>query len=80
MRCFKLHELREADGDQIQRHHSVVLLGLAAASRAENRSWKGGVRFEAYPNRPVSEVCADYLALSQRLVADFLHDHAHLIP
>lgn len=77
---FIPHQIEITQGDQIQRHHNVVLLGLAATSRTENRSWKGGVRFEAYPNRPVSEVCAEYLALCQRFVADFLRDLAHLIP
>jgi hypothetical protein len=77
---FIPYQIEITRGDQPQQTNNVVLLGLAASSRTKNRSWKGGVRHEAYPNRPVSEVCADYFALSQRFVADFLRDHAHLIP
>jgi hypothetical protein len=78
---FIAHQIEITRGDQIQHHHNVAMLALAASSSGhDNRSFKGGVRFEAYPSRPVSEVCADYLNLSQRFVRDFLRDHAHLIP
>src|SRR5450755_571775 len=42
---FKLHELREADGDQIHWHHSVVLLVplSLAANRDEAASFTGVV-------------------------------------
>jgi hypothetical protein len=76
---FIPHQIEITRGDQIQRQHNVALLGLAAA-QVDNRSWKGGVRHEAYPDRPVSEVCAVYLELCQRFVANFLRDHSHLIP
>jgi hypothetical protein len=33
------------------------------------------VRFVAYPDTPVSEVCAQYLELCKRFVADFLAEH-----
>jgi hypothetical protein len=49
-------------------------------SQIDNRSFKGGVRFAAYPDRPVSEVCAEYFDLCQRFGDDFRRDHAHLIP
>jgi hypothetical protein len=41
---------------------------------------KGAVRFRAYPDKPASEVGAEYLTLLQKLVADFLRQHAHLVP
>ena len=41
---------------------------------------KGAVRFRAYPDKPASEVCAEFLKLMQKVVADFLHQHAHLVP
>jgi hypothetical protein len=65
--------------DQPKRHCNAELLNPSASSNIDLRSWKGGVRFDVYPQRPVSEVCAEYLALCQRFVADFLRDHAHLI-
>jgi hypothetical protein len=34
---------------------------------------KGGVRFAAYPDTPVSQICALYLELSYRFVRDFKH-------
>ena len=76
---FIPHRIEITRGDQIQGQHNAALLGLAASSGIDNRSWKGGVRHEAYPDRPVSEVCAEYLELCQRFVADFLRDHA-IIP
>ena len=41
---------------------------------------KSAVRFRAYPDKPASEVCAEYLKLLQKFVADFLRQHAHLVP
>jgi len=70
-------QIEVTQGDQIQRFHNATLLGTRLS---ENRSWKGGVRFEAYEDRPVSEVCAEYFGMCQQFVDDFLHDHAHLLP
>jgi hypothetical protein len=39
---------------------------------------KSAVRFRAYPDKPASEVCAEYLKLVQRFVADFLRQHVRL--
>ena len=41
---------------------------------------KSAVRFRAYPDKPASEVCDAYFTLVRRLVADFLRQHAHLVP
>ena len=38
------------------------------------------VRFAAYPDRPASAVCNDYLQLARRFVHDFLQDHARFLP
>lgn len=58
---------------------SIILhQGIPGVERP--RSTKGGVRFAAYPNRPASAVMAEWLALAQRFVADFVRDHAHLLP
>lgn len=40
---------------------------------------KGGVRFRAYPGRPASEVCQQYLELCQRFWQDFQAEHPHLL-
>jgi hypothetical protein len=40
---------------------------------------KGGFRFTAYPDRPASEICRDYLALCRRFADDFERDHSHLL-
>ena len=56
----------------------IVHQGIPGVERP--RSTKGGVRFAAYPNRPASAVMAEWLALAQRFVADFVRDHAHLLP
>jgi hypothetical protein len=40
---------------------------------------KGGWRFAAYPDRPASKVCEDYIALMRRFEADFRRDHAALL-
>ena len=53
-----------------------VLYGGGAAPPAS----KGGIRFSVDPNRPTSEVCADYLRVARRFVDDFLRNYAHLIP
>jgi hypothetical protein len=66
-------------GDNPQMVRSSLVLGLDP-SAIDSRSWKGGVRFTAYPDRPASEVCADYFLLARRFVDDFLRDHAHLLP
>ena len=66
-------------GHNTQQPANVLLLGLAAQGY-KNEVSKGGVRFAAYPTRPVSDVCADYLELSNRFVNDFVRDHANLIP
>lgn len=47
---------------------------------AQPSASKGGIRFAAYPDRPASEVAADYLRVAQRFVDDFLREHARLIP
>jgi hypothetical protein len=41
---------------------------------------KRAVRFRLYPDKPASEVCAEYLKLVQKFVADFLRQHAQLVP
>jgi hypothetical protein len=51
-------------------------LGIARPSGPTKRA----VRFRAYPDKPASEVCAEYLTLMQKLVADFLRQHAQLVP
>jgi hypothetical protein len=53
---------------------NVVVLGLKRADMGSGMS-KGGVRFTAYPDTSVSVVCAQYLALCRRFVADFLQEH-----
>jgi hypothetical protein len=37
------------------------------------------VRFAASPNRPASDVCADYLRVARRFVHDFLRDYAKFL-
>jgi len=44
------------------------------------RSWKYGVKISAYQDRLASSVMADWLQLSERFVADFMRDHAGLLP
>jgi hypothetical protein len=63
-------------GDQVQVFQNAVLLGVPPPPPPA----KAGVRFKAYPDRPVSEVCGDYLELSRRFADDFVRDHANLIP
>lgn len=38
------------------------------------------VRFAAYPDRPASDVCNDYLQLARRFAHDFLRDHIRVLP
>ncbi len=57
---------------------NVAVLGLKPGEWMRSRS-KGGVRFAPYADRPLSEVCRDYLALCQRFVADFEREHVHLL-
>jgi hypothetical protein len=68
-----------AQVDVLPQDCNVALLGLAARGYRPATS-KGGVRFTAYPNRAVSEVCAEYKDLAQRFVDDFVRGHANLIP
>jgi hypothetical protein len=39
---------------------------------------KGGVRFKAYPDKPASQVCREYVELVKRFWEDFTLDHGHL--
>jgi len=57
---------------------NIAVLGLNPRDWMRNPS-KGGVRFAPYADRSLSEVCRDYLALSQRFVADFEREHSHLL-
>jgi hypothetical protein len=57
---------------------NVAVLGLKPGDWMRRPS-KGGVRFAPYADRPLGEVCRDYLALCQRFVGDFERDHAHLL-
>lgn len=41
---------------------------------------KSAVRFRFDPEKPASEVCAEYLKLVQKCLADFLRQHANLLP
>jgi hypothetical protein len=59
-------------------HAHVAVLGLKPGAWMRNPS-KGGVRFAPYADRPLSEVCREYLVLCRRFVADFEHDYAHLL-
>jgi hypothetical protein len=52
-------------------HPNPIVLGLSAAE-ANPPSYKNGVRFKGYPERPASEVCEQYLALCRRFVEDLL--------
>jgi hypothetical protein len=38
------------------------------------------VRFAGAPNRPASDVCADYARLAKRFVGEFIRDHARFLP
>ena len=38
------------------------------------------VRFAGAPNRPASDVCADYLRLAKRFVGEFVRDYARFLP
>jgi len=58
--------------------HNVLVLRLAA-SGFKSSAAKGGIRFQAYADKPASEVCAAYLQLCRRFVDDFLRDHKGLI-
>lgn len=49
---------------------NVVIFGTGNALPVRPPS-KGGVRFAAYPDRPLSEICREYLALVQRFYQDF---------
>jgi hypothetical protein len=55
----------------------MLLLMNIPGHRSE--SYKGGVRVQAYPDKPASEVCFVYWKLCNRFVQDFLRDHATLI-
>jgi hypothetical protein len=37
-------------------------------------------RFAGAPNRPASDVCADYLRLTKRFVGEFVRDYARFLP
>jgi hypothetical protein len=50
-----------------------LLMGLPGY---KTDSFKGGMRFEAYPNEPASAVCFKYLELCRRFDADFLQENA----
>jgi hypothetical protein len=65
------------DRNLLQVNRSVVHLGMAPT---KTEMFKGSVRFAAYPDRPVSEVCAEYLEMCQQFVDDFLREQAQLIP
>jgi hypothetical protein len=54
---------------------NAAIFGL----RSRSRTYKGGVRFESYPDRSASDVCRDYLELCSKFVQDFLRDHAATI-
>jgi hypothetical protein len=41
---------------------------------------KRTMRFAAAPNRPASDICADYLRLAKRFVGEFVRDHARFLP
>jgi hypothetical protein len=53
---------------------NVAHLHLAATGYQGGESSKGGERFRAYPDKPASEVCAEYLKLANRFVEDFLRE------
>jgi hypothetical protein len=38
------------------------------------------VRFAGAPNRPASDVCADYARLAKRFVGEFVRDYARFLP
>jgi hypothetical protein len=73
------HMIRITEGDIPTQPRNVAHLGLMA-SDFKSESFKGGVRFAAYPDRPVSEVCREYFDMCQLFVDDFLRDHAHMLP
>ena len=55
--------------------NSSALFGHSTRGTAS----KGGIRFRAYRDRPVSDVCAEYLPLMQRFYDDFRTDHTALL-
>jgi hypothetical protein len=73
------HQIEVTRGDQIQVWGNAALLGIPP-EQIDKRSFKSGVRLAAYPDRPASEVCAEYFELCQRFAEDFQRDHAYLIP
>jgi hypothetical protein len=50
----------------------------APGARADIR--KQLIRFADSPNRPASDVCADYLRLAKRFAGEFLRDYARFLP
>jgi hypothetical protein len=52
---------------------NAALLGLGPGHQPT--ASKIGAGFSPYPNKPASEVCAEYLQLCRRFVDDFLRDH-----
>ena len=54
-----------------------VVLGLVPPAEGTNPH-KGGVRFEAYPDRLASDVAREYVTLCQKFADDFEGDHANL--
>ncbi len=64
-----------------------VEISLASDSSSGTRQSSRGadarkqlVRFAAFPDRPASDVCNDYLRLAKRFAQDFVRDHARLFP
>ncbi len=75
-----------------ERGQGIELIGVeisiasdpSAGARQSSRAAPAGlrkqlVRFAAYPDRPSSDVCNDYLQLARRFAHDFLRDHARFL-